>query len=792
MLNLERAVATAVSAAVAASFLTAQGGPGVQGERIPANAISPVIVESMDVVEARERAMVRPSTIRGQWNGQDGRWLVPPLGVTVASHSGEIAVVNEWGDPRIGIGFGRVVDVDRVFVAGYGTAPATQLQVVGYRGTTEVGRFRTASLDPSTSRELNLQLRGVDRIEFVAADDGSVAFFAIDDLEFRAHGAAVGSSTVLDFEELGARAQLTGSRYAGLLWETGTGLRAGRDGTLWVDAPQSPIDSSSSGTTLDTGPAAGAGTALAQPNLTHSFIGPRQGDPGGGWVPPDTCGTVGPDHFLSVTNANLSAWTKDSGQRVVNVGLDAFWGQTVGDPRAHWDSSMQRYVILATDFTRSRSIWVAVSATADPTGAWLKFSFQTDQGTDAGRWPDYPTLGFDQNGIYTAAYMVGSGARMTIWAIDKAWLQTPTPGAPTITAFRSLPWEGAIQPCATQTVTDPVYLVSRSSRTSLRLRRILWVLGNPILSELGTVSVPSHSSPPSAPVLGANTPLSTIDYRPMNAVSRQGRVYTSQNVSANSMAAVRWYEIDASTRATLQVGTVTDPIWHYFYGSIAVDAAGNIGLGFSGSHAGSFGSAFVTARRASDPAGLTAPPVQMKAGEGAYERVDSAGRNRWGDYSMIAVDPTDELGFWAIQEYAGTGNTWRTWIGRFAYETVPYGDGLAGTTGEPTLTAGARPTLGSSMPLVTSNSSGSVSAPAVLLLGLATDNSPQFGGTLLVQPNILEGFVVGPAGGVVNLPVPNSAAAVGASVYCQSIQLDAGAPQGLAFTSGLEIIPATR
>jgi hypothetical protein len=268
-----------------------------------------------------------------------------------------------------------------------------------------------------------------------------------------------------------------------------------------------------------------------------------------------------------VTNANLSAWTKDSGQRVVNVGLDAFWGQTVGDPRAHWDSSMQRYVILATDFTRSRSIWVAVSATADPTGAWLKFSFQTDQGTDAGRWPDYPTLGFDQNGIYTAAYMVGSGARMTIWAIDKAWLQTPTPGAPTITAFRSLPWEGAIQPCATQTVTDPVYLVSRSSRTSLRLRRILWVLGNPILSELGTVSVPSHSSPPSAPVLGANTPLSTIDYRPMNAVSRQGRVYTSQNVSANSMAAVRWYEIDASTRATLQVGTVTDPIWHYFYGS---------------------------------------------------------------------------------------------------------------------------------------------------------------------------------------------------------------------------------
>ena len=86
----------------------------------------------------------------------------------------------------------------------------------------------------------------------------------------------------------------------------------------------------------------------------------------------------------------------------------------------------------------------------------------------------------------------------------------------------------------------------------------------------------------------------------------------------------------------------------------------------------------------------------------------------------------------------------------------------------------------------------SLSAPAVLLLGLAPDSTPQFGGTVLVQPIILEGFVIGPAGGQVGIPVPNDPAAVGASVYCQSVQLDAGAPQGLAFTGGLEIIPATR
>ena len=37
---------------------------------------------------------------------------------------------------------------------------------------------------------------------------------------------------------------------------------------------------------------------------------------------------------------------------------------------------------------------------------------------------------------------------------------------------------------------------------------------------------------------------------------------------------------------------------------------------------------------------------------------------RWGDYSLTSADPVDDT-FWTIQEYAGTGNNWRTWIGHF-------------------------------------------------------------------------------------------------------------------------------
>ena len=145
----------------------------------------------------------------------------------------------------------------------------------------------------------------------------------------------------------------------------------------------------------------------------------------------------------------------------------------------------------------------------------------------------------------------------------------------------------------------------------------------------------------------------------------------------------------------LQNGTITDPLWHYYFGSIAVDAAGNVGLGFSGSHAGVYASTFVTGRHTTDPSGTNAAPIMTKAGEGAINHLDGSGRNRFGDYSHINVDPVDDLGFWTIQEYGGTSNNWKTWIARFGYETVSMATARgndrradAATTARPKITYG--------------------------------------------------------------------------------------------------------
>ena len=151
-----------------------------------------------------------------------------------------------------------------------------------------------------------------------------------------------------------------------------------------------------------------------------------RGDPGAGFIPPDTCGAPGIDHFCAIVNQNLSIYEKATENRVLNVSLQNFWGASgsVGDPRIAYDFAHDRWCAIATDF--GELLYFAYSLSSDPTGAWFKASLDLAEGFDAGRWIDYPTLGVDSRGAFIEAYMVGSPARMSIFAIDTEPLRTST------------------------------------------------------------------------------------------------------------------------------------------------------------------------------------------------------------------------------------------------------------------------------------------------------------------------------------------------------------------------------
>ena len=766
---------------------------GERGERLPAHALGSCVVEPMTEALRRQRALPpQARVLAGRHDGSAGRWLVPSHGATTARpRSGQRYAINEWGDAAMGIGFPQRVDVDGAWFAAQGGrgSATTAVRALGYRDGEEVAHSDWLDTITTEPAWLAMDLRDVDRIVIEARPvRGGAGWFAMDDLSYRV--AATSTRVVVDFEDIPWRSVLTDSAYRGLRWERGAGSfgsgdeRAVQDGVRVIPSPQQPPQLPPE---LPT-PAAGTASSVAggtAPRVTWSVAGPKIFDPGSAVIPPDSSGAVGPQHFLSFVNSNLSVYRKDTRARVVNVALTAFFalptGVGIGDVRAVFDPHSQRFVVSAMTGTYGW-IYLGVSQSSDPTGTWFKTSFLAASGSDAGKWPDFPTLGVDANGIYLAALMVGGNYPMTIWALDKAPLLQGNPSLGTIVAWRNLVWEGAIQPCLTYGDSGGEYLVSRLDPTNLHLRKIVGRLTAPVLHDLGTIPVPSQGSPPPAPALGSVTDIASGDFRPSHAMWRHGSIWLAQGTAESGRAACRWYQIDPATRTVRQTGIVADPVLSYFYPSIAVNERGDVAMAFNGSHAGQYVGAYCTGRLAGDPPGAMSAPFSFRAGLGAYDRVDGNGHNRWGDYSYCSVDPTNGS-FWTIQEYALPNNEWGTWIARMEFDWFNYGAGWPGTAGVPELSLIGRPLLGTA-PWVSVGNSGAATA-SLLLIGLQPDSVPILDGTLLVVPTSSQSVVPGWA--AASLSIPNWQSLLGLSIYLQAVELDAGASSGLAFSRGLEL-----
>jgi len=119
----------------------------------------------------------------------------------------------------------------------------------------------------------------------------------------------------------------------------------------------------------------------------------------------------------------------------------------------------------------------------------------------------------------------------------------------------------------------------------------------------------------------------------------------------NNIAGIRWVELRKTTGSWFlyQTGTFApnDGLSRWM-GSIAMDGAGNIALGYSVSGPSTFPSIRYITRSASDPLG-TLSGGEVTLVDGTDVQTNSA--NRWGDYSTMSVDPADNCTFWYTQEY---------------------------------------------------------------------------------------------------------------------------------------------
>src|SRR4051794_11780890 len=139
--------------------------------------------------------------------------------------------------------------------------------------------------------------------------------------------------------------------------------------------------------------------------------------------------------------------------------------------------------------------------------------------------------------------------------------------------------------------------------------------------------------------------------------------------AAGSSVGVRWYELRQPSAGAafslFQQGTFAPDSAYRWMGSAAMDGAGNIAIGYSKSSSSVYPSIAFAGRTPDMPAGTMGAETILQAGKGAQTTY-----NRWGDYTSLRIDPSDDTTFWYTNEYYTSNSpffnfNWSTAIASF-------------------------------------------------------------------------------------------------------------------------------
>jgi len=411
-------------------------------------------------------------------------------------------------------------------------------------------------------------------------------------------------------------------------------------------------------------------------------------------VPPDSNGAVGPVHFVELINGRFSVFNKSDGAKVKTMTDLSFWTQAgvsipnswnVTDPRIIYDPVSQRWFASQIDFDPSGSIntnnfLLAVSATADPTGTWKAVAIPTDPGGN--NFADFPTLGLDAQGVYLSGDMFDPSSNpvsSTLVSLPKAALLATTPSISGLTRFTNLSYtvrgqllqpvvcldgsgQGNVLSTGGVGVDFNGNIITNFALVTFQVQNATKP-GQGTLSAATRISVTPYTAPLDPPQPDGSINLDNGDARISAKVCEVGGVlYAVHNTQVGDRAALRWYRIDPATKTVLESGTISDSIKDLFYPSIAANGNGTVVIAFNGSSISTFVSGFAVVGSTVNGVTSFGLPILLSSGLASYQRPDSTGTSRWGDYSTTSVDPVDPTRIWTIQEIPTGTTTWATQV----------------------------------------------------------------------------------------------------------------------------------
>jgi hypothetical protein len=440
--------------------------------------------------------------------------------------------------------------------------------------------------------------------------------------------------------------------------------------------------------------------APAAPGFVSSFAGIAYT----GWIPPDPIMATGPSDLLVSVNSSFRIYNKVGGSLFTTTLLNWFTnvlpapttGINVFDPWVIYDQLSNRFVLhaLARRDSDNLSLFlIAVSDNNTAIGNWCSFSLDArlNGSADSGFWADYTKVGNTDNAVVLSSNMfLGNSfqyaklrflSKSTLYATNcpgqSWWDFWDLRNADNTTAF-------TIQPSHSYILSSTSYGLNSYSGGGNRLT--LWryttpatIPPAPTLTRQATLATGTYSVPPDAQQGGTTILVDTGDARLLNAIYRGSGLWATHTVGCTwagdprTRSCLRYYQTLPSTDTVQQQLSFGAANLEYHRPAIVANANGDAVLVFNRSGPSEFVGIRYTGRRFSDPLNTLQGSALLQAGQGCYARFDTSGRNRWGDYNGIAIDPSNSNRAWLFSEYAfGTSSTcgnnvWNTHVGQVTW-----------------------------------------------------------------------------------------------------------------------------
>jgi hypothetical protein len=409
-----------------------------------------------------------------------------------------------------------------------------------------------------------------------------------------------------------------------------------------------------------------------------------------GVAPPDTNGSVGGSQYVQIVNTLYAVYDKTTGALLLGpTAIHNIWSGfngtcasgDGGDPNVIYDKLAGRWLVSQLD-SNDTSLCLAISTSSDATGSYFRYEFGFGNNV-----PDYPKFGvwpdayyLNTNTFFLGAFFTGANP----CAFDRPLMLSG--GAANMICFQQGSSVASLLPSDLDGTTappagEPNFFLTFSAPSTLNLFKFHVDFNNPANSTFTgptAISVASFSEVCGGgtciPQSGTTQQLDSLGDRLMFRLAYRNfgnheALVANHSVTAGSSGGVRWYEIRSpnATPTVFQQGTFAPDSDYRWMGSMAMDKAGDIAVGYSASSSNIHPAIRYTGRVPSDPAGTMETEDTIIAGTGSQ----NGGLSRWGDYSGMSIDSADDCTFYYTTEYLKTDGSfnWSTRIGSFKFNS---------------------------------------------------------------------------------------------------------------------------